>query len=92
MKMLVRLSTALLFSLLLSVPSHAFLARRAIEHHMMGSAFDAAACKADAARICPGVTDDGQLRQCMKLHQSELSLPCAKEVRKQEIKQEMLNH
>jgi hypothetical protein len=84
--MLIRLSAALLFSLLLSVPSHALLARRVIEHRMEGNAIGAVACKADAARICPGVTDDGMQRQCLKLHQSELGLACAKELRKLEMK------
>ena len=82
--MLIRLSMALLFSLLVSVPSHAFLARRVIEHSVVGNAVGMAACKSDAARICPGVADDGQQRQCLGMHQSELSFSCAKELRKLE--------
>jgi hypothetical protein len=50
--MLVRLSLALLLSLLVSTPSYALLVRRVIEHRMMGNAFSAAACRADAARAC----------------------------------------
>lgn len=80
--MLIRLSMALLFSLLLSVPSHALLARRVIEHRMEGNAIGMMSCKADAARICPGVTDDGMQRQCLRLHQDQLSIGCVREMKK----------
>jgi hypothetical protein len=85
-KMLIRLSMALLLSLLVSVPSHAQFARRLIEHRMESNAAGFVSCKADAARICPGVADDGQQRQCLKLHQSELSIGCARELKKLETK------
>ena len=83
MGLLIRLSVALLLSLLVSVPSHAFLARRFIEHRVMSNAAKLASCKADAARLCPGVAEDGQL-QCLKLHKNKLSFGCAREIKKLE--------
>jgi hypothetical protein len=84
-KMLIRLSLALLLSLLVSAPSHAFLARRVIEHRVMGNAFSTAACRADAARLCPGVAEDG-LPECLLRHKNLLSFGCAKEMNKLERK------
>ena len=84
MNMLVRLSLALLLSLLVSVPSHAFLLRRAIEHRAMSNAAKLASCEADAARLCPGVAKDAQL-QCLKRHKNALSFGCAKEINQLEM-------
>lgn len=78
---MVRLSLALLLSPLVSAPSHALLARRIIEHRMMGNAFSAAACRADAARLCPGVPDDA-LPECLLRHKNLLTFGCAKEMNK----------
>jgi hypothetical protein len=37
------------------------------------------ACKADAAKICPGVkVEGGQLGDCLKQHKNDLSTGCAK--------------
>jgi Cysteine rich repeat len=45
-------------------------------------------CKADAARLCPGVAPGGgRLAGCLKAHQDEVSIGCAKELRK--VKGEM---
>ena len=87
--MLIRLSAALLLSLLVSAPSHAFLARRVIEHRVMSNTASIVSCKADAARLCPGVPagGDGQL-QCLKLHKNALSFGCAREINKLERKGE----
>jgi hypothetical protein len=79
--MLIRLSLASLLVLLVSVPSHALLARRVIEHRVEGQAAGMISCKADAARLCPRVTDDGSQRQCLRLHQNELSMGCARELK-----------
>jgi Cysteine rich repeat len=41
-----------------------------------------AACKADAERICPGVTPGGgKLIQCLKQHQDDVTIGCAKELK-----------
>jgi len=42
-------------------------------------------CKADAARLCPGVADNG-LPECLMRHKNLLSLGCAKEMNKLEGK------
>ena len=81
--MLIRLSAALLLSLLLSAPSHALLLRRVIEHRAISQTVEAASCKADAARLCPGVPDDNMM-QCLKPYKNQVSLPCAKDLRKLE--------
>ncbi len=40
-------------------------------------------CKADAARLCPGVEPgQGRLVKCMKEHKDEVSIGCAKELKK----------
>ena len=83
--MLIRLAMALLFSMLVSAPSHALLARRVIEHRMESNAFSAASCRADAARLCPGVADNG-LPECLLRHKNAVSFPCAKELNKLERK------
>ena len=49
----------------------------------MSNAAKLASCKADAARLCPGVAEDGQL-QCLKLHKNKLSFGCAREIKKLE--------
>lgn len=54
---------------------------------MMSNAASHAACKADAARLCPGVAEDGQL-QCLKRHKDALNFGCAKELAKLELKGE----
>jgi hypothetical protein len=39
-------------------------------------------CKADAARLCPGVKPGGgKLLGCLKQHESEVSIGCAKELK-----------
>ena len=81
--MFVRLSAALLLSLLVSTPSHAFLARRVIEHRMMSNTVGTMSCNADAARLCPGIAEDG-LPECLVRHKNLLSFGCAKEMNKLE--------
>ena len=49
----------------------------------MSNAAKVASCEADAARLCPGVAEDGQL-QCLKRHKNALSFGCAKEISKLE--------
>jgi Cysteine rich repeat len=40
-------------------------------------------CKEDAARLCPGVEPGkGRLIKCMKEHENEVSIGCAKELKK----------
>lgn len=40
-------------------------------------------CKEDAARLCPGVAPGGgRLMKCMKEHKDEVSIGCAKELKK----------
>jgi hypothetical protein len=40
-------------------------------------------CKADAARLCPGIEPGGgRLIKCMKAHKEEVSIGCAKELKK----------
>ena len=39
-------------------------------------------CKADAARLCPGVQPGGgKLLGCLKQHENEVSIGCAKELK-----------
>ena len=39
-------------------------------------------CKEDAARLCPGVTPGGgKLIGCLKQHQNQVSVGCAKELK-----------
>ena len=41
-----------------------------------------AACKADAERICPGVTPGGgKLIGCLKQHENDVTIGCAKELK-----------
>jgi len=41
-----------------------------------------AACKADAARICPGVAPGGgRILKCLKQHQNDITIGCAKELK-----------
>ena len=41
-----------------------------------------AACKADAEKICPGVTPGGgKLIECLKQHQDDVTIGCAKELK-----------
>jgi len=45
-------------------------------------------CKADAERLCAGIKPGGgALKKCLKEHENEVSIGCAKEVKK--IKAEM---
>ena len=45
-------------------------------------------CKADAGRLCAGVRPGGgELAKCLKEHENEVSIGCAKELKK--IKSEM---
>ena len=40
-------------------------------------------CKADAARLCPGIEPGkGRLLKCMKEHENEVSIGCGKELKK----------
>ena len=50
------------------------------------SAGPLAACKADAARICPG-SKGAESAKCLKEHENDVSIGCAKELKK--IKAEM---
>lgn len=39
-------------------------------------------CRADAARLCPGTRPGGgRLAQCLKAHQDQVSIGCAKELK-----------
>jgi len=80
--MTVRFSLALLLSLLVAAPSHAQFLRRAIGHSVVGNAVDSAFCQSDAARLCPGVADQGSQMQCLMQYKDQVSLPCKKELRK----------
>ena len=41
-----------------------------------------AACRADAERICPGVQPGGgRLIECLKEHQDDVTIGCAKELK-----------
>ena len=54
----------------------------------MASAQRFAYCKNDARRLCPGVRPGGgELMKCMKEHENEVSIGCAKELKK--VKSEM---
>jgi hypothetical protein len=44
-------------------------------------------CKADAERLCPGVRPLGAVAKCLKGHANEVSIGCAKEIKK--LKAEM---
>ncbi len=44
-------------------------------------------CKADAERLCAGIKPGGGTRRCLKEHENEVSIGCAKEIKK--IKAEM---
>ena len=45
-------------------------------------------CRADAERLCPGVrSGGGALKKCLKEHENEVSIGCAKELKK--LKAEM---
>jgi hypothetical protein len=47
------------------------------------SAIDIHFCKADAARLCPGVEPGkGRIAHCLKAHKDEISIGCAKELKK----------
>ena len=44
-------------------------------------------CKADAERLCPGVAPGGgKLKGCLKEHENEVSIGCAKELKKLKAK------
>jgi len=46
-------------------------------------------CKADAARLCPGVSPGGgKLIGCLKQHENEVSVGCAKELKAVKSKME----
>jgi len=48
-----------------------------------------AACKADAERICPGVTPGGgKLIGCLKQHENDVTIGCAKELKAIKTKME----
>jgi hypothetical protein len=47
------------------------------------SAIDVHFCKEDAARLCPGVEPGkGRIAKCLKAHENEISIGCAKELKK----------
>jgi Cysteine rich repeat len=47
------------------------------------SALDIHLCKADVARICQGVEPgQGRIVKCLKAHEDEISIGCAKELKK----------
>jgi hypothetical protein len=72
--MAIRLTTASLLSLaLVSFPGPTQTAK---------AANPLAYCKADAARLCPGVQPGGgKLIGCLKQHENEVSIGCAKELK-----------
>ena len=44
-------------------------------------------CKSDVARLCPGVTPDGgKLIGCLKEHENEISVGCAKALKAMKTK------
>jgi hypothetical protein len=46
------------------------------------SAQSFAYCKADVQRLCPGVPPGGgKIKKCLKAHENEVSLGCAKELK-----------
>ena len=46
-------------------------------------AVDVHMCKEDAARLCPGVEPGkGRIAHCLKAHENEISIGCAKELKK----------
>ncbi len=52
--------------------------------HAQGFAY----CKADVGRLCPGVQPGGgRVIKCLKAHENEVSVGCAKELKK--VKSEM---
>jgi len=62
-----QLATAALLSLAMALPGSAQTAN------------PLAYCKADAARLCPGVSPGGgRLIGCLKQHENEISVGCAK--------------
>jgi hypothetical protein len=73
-EMLIRLTTASLLSLALvsfSAPTQTAKAANPLAY-----------CKADAARLCPGVEPGGgKLIGCLKQHENEVSIGCAKEIK-----------
>jgi hypothetical protein len=47
------------------------------------SAIDIHYCKADVARLCPGVEPGkGRIAHCLKARENEISIGCAKELKK----------
>ena len=47
------------------------------------SAMDVHMCKEDAARLCPGLEPGkGRIAKCLKEHENEISIGCAKELKK----------
>lgn len=47
------------------------------------SAIDVHMCKEDAMRLCPGVEPGkGRIAKCLKAHENEISIGCAKELKK----------
>jgi hypothetical protein len=72
--MLIRLITASLLSLA--------LASLAGPTQTAKAANPLAYCKADAERLCPGVEPGGgRLIGCLKQHENEVSVGCAKEIK-----------
>jgi hypothetical protein len=51
-------------------------------HIVYAQAGALAACKADAAKICPGVEPGGgKLIECLKTHENDVTIGCAKELK-----------
>jgi len=71
---LIRLTTASLLSLALvslAAPTQTAKAANSLAY-----------CKADAERLCPGVEPGGgRLIGCLKQHENEVSIGCAKEIK-----------
>ena len=84
--MIVRVSLALLVSLLFAAPGNAQFLRRALEHRAIGAAASAAFCESDAARLCPGVADKESQMQCLMQYKDQVSFPCKKELRKMALR------
>ena len=55
----------------------------------IGHAQEFAYCKADVRRLCAGIQPGGgRLAQCLKAHENEVSIGCAKELKNVKSKME----
>jgi len=69
------MKTTVAISTVLSIAMMAFVSS--------AGAVDVHLCKEDMARLCPGVPPGkGRILKCMKEHENEVSIGCAKELKK----------